>query len=63
MKKIPLTIIPLIVIGFVAYEFVYIVPAGGDLISESGDTILGIIVGASLVLCIIFDVRRFIKSK
>jgi hypothetical protein len=62
MKKIPLTIIPLAVLGIVAYLFAFVIPSGGDLISESGDTLLGIIVGILLVLCIFADIKRYRKN-
>jgi hypothetical protein len=62
MKRMPLTLIPLILLAVAAYLFKYVVPVGGDLISETGDTVLGIIIGASLVMCLFYDVARFTKK-
>jgi hypothetical protein len=57
--KFPLTIIPLVLLLILLVVFGYYVPNGEDLISKSGDYILGLIVGISLAVCIVIDWRRF----
>lgn len=59
MSKFPLTIIPLILIAVVWYLFTFVVPSGQDLISENGDTLLGIFTGALLAICVVLDIRRY----
>ena len=63
MKKLPLTIIPLLVVAVIVVLFTTIVPKNGDLISPSGDNTLGQIVGALFVICLVIDARRFRKNK
>jgi hypothetical protein len=60
MKKIPLTIIPvaLLVIFIILFSRI---PAGQDLISESGDTVAGFLMGVLLAVSLWTDWRRFKK--
>lgn len=62
MKKIPLTLLPLLILGIFAYLFKYVVPVNESLISDPVDTILGVIVGGALVICLILDFIRFSKK-
>jgi hypothetical protein len=57
MKQFPITIISILIIALFAIVFATIVPAGGDLISQRGDTILGIIIGIIVGLSIIRDFK------
>ncbi len=62
VKKFPLTIIPVIVIIVIALLYIFVVPKGGDLISSSGDTILGVVVGIAFGVCLLNDIKSF-KNK
>ncbi len=59
MKKLPLTLIPAILLVLVVALFKLYVPAGEDLISETGDTVLGIFVGVLLGVCLVLDIKRY----
>ena len=58
MYRIPFTLFPIIAIAIVWYY----IPTDGFLISDFADTMLGIIVGASLVICLVLDVIKFTKK-
>ncbi|MBX4211102.1 hypothetical protein KW783_04000 [Candidatus Parcubacteria bacterium] len=59
MNRVPYTLIPIIIIAIFALLFIFYVPPGGDLISGTGDLVLGIIVGILLGVCLVADLRRF----
>jgi phosphotransferase system glucose/maltose/N-acetylglucosamine-specific IIC component len=61
MKKFPLTIIPLAIALVFGLIFIFVVPEGQDLISKTGDLILGLLVGIALGLCLVADLRRYRK--
>jgi hypothetical protein len=56
--KTPLSVIALLVVGAIAAVFVLFVPQGEHLISNRGDTILGIIVGMLLVAALAWDFKK-----
>ncbi|OGJ10824.1 hypothetical protein A2456_02245 [Candidatus Nomurabacteria bacterium RIFOXYC2_FULL_36_19] len=60
MKKLPLTIIPIITSAIVALAFIFFVPKDGDLISKSGDFTLGYIIGYSFGITLLVDLIRLI---
>ena len=63
MKKIPLVSIPVIAFIIIFILFATIVPENGDLISASGDMVLGQVIIVVFVILLIVDIRRFIKNK
>lgn len=61
IKKLPLTVIPLLGIIIISIVFFFL-PENTDLISAGGDMILGEILGIALVVCLVFDYKRFKKK-
>ena len=59
MRKLPFTVIPIALILVLVLLFTFYVPSGGDLISATGDYILGIVIGISTLVCLIVDIKRF----
>ena len=59
MSKIPLTILPIIAILITVLLFVFNVRSGSDLISATGDYILGVVIGITTLVSIIIDFKRF----
>ena len=57
MKKIPITIIPVIFILVVIFLFFFYVPHGGNLISSTGDYILGLILGLWFGISLAIDIK------
>jgi hypothetical protein len=60
-KRVPLTLLPILLAVVVALLFIFHVPSGGDLISSTGDIILGAVNGALLCACFFADLYRFGK--
>ncbi len=63
MKKIPLTIIPIITIIIFVSLFLFVVPKEGDLISAGGDFFLGLTISLLFFLCLFLDIVRYKKYK
>lgn len=63
MKKVPLTIFPLLTGIILLILFATVVPKDGDLISAGGDMVLGQIVGLTLVVCLVMDIKKFLKKR
>ncbi len=59
MKKIPLSLFSIIILGIFAAVFAFVVPQGEHLISEQGDTLLGFIVGILVASALLFDIKKF----
>lgn len=62
MKKLPLTIFPLIA-GIVLSIIFMMIPENDDLISATGDMLLGQIIGIALAICLVIDIKKFLKRK
>lgn len=60
MKRLPITIIPIILSLLVALLFILFVPKGGDLISKSGDFIIGYVLGYLFAITLFIDLIRLI---
>jgi hypothetical protein len=60
-KRLPVTLLPILLLAVIVVLFIFYVPAGGDLISRRGDIILGGLLGGLFSVCVSNDLRRFIK--
>jgi hypothetical protein len=60
-KRLPVTLLPILLAVILAMLFFFYVPVGGDLISSRGDIILGGLHGLLFVACVLTDLLRFIK--
>jgi hypothetical protein len=60
-KRLPVTLLPILLAVIVAMLFIFYVPAGGDLISSRGDIILGSLLGGLFSACVFSDLLRFRK--
>ncbi len=63
MKKIPITLLPIVLILIVLLLFTFYVPQSGDLISSKGDYYLGQALGLLTVLSLLLDFMRFQNRK
>jgi len=63
MNKVPLTVFPLLVGVILLILFMIVVPKDGDLISVGGDMILGQVIGIALAVCLVIDIKKFLKRK
>ncbi|MFO0719051.1 MAG: hypothetical protein U0522_03425 [Candidatus Paceibacterota bacterium] len=63
MKKLPLALIPFALIVIVMLVFALIIPQGGDLISASGDGVLGGILSMAFIACAVIDIKRYRERK
>ena len=62
MKKLPLTLIPVLLFVIFISLFVF-VPQGNDLISAKGDYYLGQAIGILFIACLFIDFSRYIRNK
>jgi hypothetical protein len=63
MKNFILTISSILLFGIVVLAFVFLVPEDGNLISEQGDTFLGLGLTIFFLVNLISDIVRYKKSK
>jgi uncharacterized sodium:solute symporter family permease YidK len=63
MKKIPITVIPIVVLIVIVLLFTFYVPKDGDLISAKGDFVLGAMTSTLFIACVLVDIIRFIRNK
>ena len=63
MKKLPLAIIPILLIIVVVLLFTFVVPTDGDLISAKGDYYIGQAIGLFFIVFLFLDLKKFFKNK
>ena len=60
-KRLPVTLLPIILLAVIVAMFIFYVPAGGDLISRWGDIVLGGLLTGLFCACVRADLLRFRK--
>ena len=59
----PLILFPISAMMLVLLAFVFVVPAGSDLISPQGDFMIGQILSTVFFFCLVIDIVRFFKKE
>jgi hypothetical protein len=60
-KRLPVTLLPILLFAVIVAMFIFYVPAGGDLISRWGDILLGGLLAGLFCACVSSDLLRFGK--
>jgi hypothetical protein len=60
-KRLPVTLLPILLLAVIVSMFIFYVPAGGDLISRWGDIFLGGLLVGLFAACVRSDLLRFRK--
>jgi hypothetical protein len=58
-KRLPVTLLPILLLAVIVAMFIFYVPAGGDLISRWGDIVLGSLLAGFFAACVRRDLQRF----
>jgi len=58
-KRLPVTLLPILLLAVIVAMFIFYVPAGGDLISRWGDIVLGGLLVGLFAACVRSDLQRF----